>query len=109
MSEIVEGLVGQTVKLPAPCILLKLAIPHRGVKLGNASLQLVNADGSDSQLFNLRDDPKESASVADQHPDIARRLQEKALAWRKSLPKLTPVVQPAPKAHAAVDTSRAKE
>src|ERR1035441_8829628 len=23
-----------------------------------------------------------------EHPDIARRLQEKALAWRKSLPKL---------------------
>jgi arylsulfatase A-like enzyme len=49
---------------------------------------LVNADGSDLQLFNLHDDPKESANVAEQHPDIARRLQEKALAWRKSLPKL---------------------
>jgi arylsulfatase A-like enzyme len=82
--------------------------PNVAMREGDWKL-LVNADGSDSQLFNLRDDPKESASVADQHPDIARRLQEKALAWRKSLPKLTPVVQPAPKAHAAVDTSRAKE
>jgi arylsulfatase A-like enzyme len=50
---------------------------------------LVNADGSDAQLYNLRDDPKETVNVADQRPDIARRLQEKALAWRKSLPKLT--------------------
>ena len=49
---------------------------------------LVNADGSDAQLYNLRDDPKETVNVAAQHPDIARRLQEKALAWRKSLPEL---------------------
>jgi arylsulfatase A-like enzyme len=62
--------------------------PNVALREGDWKL-LVNADGSDLQLFNLRDDPKESANVAEQHPDIARRLQEKALAWRKSLPKLT--------------------
>jgi arylsulfatase A-like enzyme len=62
--------------------------PNVALREGDWKL-LVNADGSDLQLFNLRDDPKESANVAEQYPDIARRLQDKALAWRKSLPKLT--------------------
>jgi arylsulfatase A-like enzyme len=67
--------------------------PNVAVREGDWKL-LVNADGSDVRLFNLRDDPKESANVAEQHLDLARRLQEKALAWRKSLPKLTPASPP---------------
>jgi len=70
---------------------------------------LINADGSDLQLFNLRDDPKESANVADRHPDIARRLQDKALAWRKALPKLTPVARPTARPEGAVELPRAKK
>jgi arylsulfatase A-like enzyme len=67
--------------------------PNVSMREGDWKL-LVNADGSSLQLFNLRDDPKESANVAEQQPGIAHRLQEQALAWRKSLPKLIPASPP---------------
>ena len=47
---------------------------------------LVNADGSDVQLYNLGTDPKEGTNTAGQHPEIAARLTKLALEWRKSLP-----------------------
>ncbi|MCX6897428.1 MAG: sulfatase-like hydrolase/transferase [Verrucomicrobia bacterium] len=47
---------------------------------------LVNADGSCVELYNLDADPKETKNLAEAKPDIARRLSEQALAWRKSLP-----------------------
>jgi arylsulfatase A-like enzyme len=63
--------------------------PNVALREGDWKL-LVNADGSDLQLFNLKDDPKETTNAAARQPDIALRMQDKALAWRKSLPKLTP-------------------
>jgi arylsulfatase A-like enzyme len=62
--------------------------PNVAVREGDWKL-LVNADGSDAQLYDLKSDPKESHNVADQNPDIAARLTEKALAWRNALPKLS--------------------
>lgn len=47
---------------------------------------LVNADGSDLQLYDLANDPEESHNLADDHPDIARRLSEAALKWRRAMP-----------------------
>jgi arylsulfatase A-like enzyme len=67
--------------------------PNVALREGDWKL-LVSADGSDVQLYNLRDDPKETVNVADQHPDIARRLADKALAWRNSLPILKNTVEP---------------
>jgi arylsulfatase A-like enzyme len=47
---------------------------------------LVNADGTDAQLYDLDADQKETANVADANPDVTKRLQEAALKWRESLP-----------------------
>ena len=47
---------------------------------------LLNADGSETQLYDLAADPKETTNVAEQHPEVAKRLSEQALKWRKSLP-----------------------
>ena len=47
---------------------------------------LVNADGSGAELYDVVADPKEANDLAAAHADVARRLREQALAWRKSLP-----------------------
>ncbi|MBU6411579.1 MAG: N-acetylgalactosamine-6-sulfatase, partial [Verrucomicrobia bacterium] len=59
--------------------------PHLAVREGKWKL-LVNADGSDVQLYDLIADPDEAAGVAGQFPEVADRLKEAALAWRRSLP-----------------------
>jgi len=63
--------------------------PNVALREGDWKL-LVNADGSDTQLFNLKTDPKETSNVADKNPEVAARMKAKALAWRESLPKLRP-------------------
>jgi arylsulfatase A-like enzyme len=47
---------------------------------------LVNADGSGAELYDVVADPNESKNVLGDHRDIARRMSERAVAWRKSLP-----------------------
>ena len=59
--------------------------PNVCVREGDWKL-LVNADGTDAQLYNLRSDPKEVTNSASEHPEIASRLIKLALDWRKSLP-----------------------
>ena len=47
---------------------------------------LVNADGSDAQLYNLTTDRAESTNVAAAQPEIAKHLTTAALEWRRKLP-----------------------
>jgi len=47
---------------------------------------LVNADGSDAQLYDLECDRNETRSVAEGNPEVAKRLTEAVLRWRRSLP-----------------------
>jgi arylsulfatase A-like enzyme len=47
---------------------------------------LVNADGSSIELYDLDVDRNETQNVADENPEIAKRMTEAALKWRKSLP-----------------------
>ena len=47
---------------------------------------LVNADGTSPELYDLATDRNEAKNLAAEKPEIARRLSEAALAWRKSLP-----------------------
>jgi arylsulfatase A-like enzyme len=47
---------------------------------------LVNADGSDTELYDLSKDRNETENVAAANPAIAERLKSEALRWRKSLP-----------------------
>ncbi|MGH7952513.1 MAG: sulfatase-like hydrolase/transferase [Limisphaerales bacterium] len=59
--------------------------PNVAIRDGKWKL-LVNADGSDVQLYNLDTDEKETTNVADKNPKITKRLMDAALKWRKSLP-----------------------
>ena len=59
--------------------------PNVAVREGDWKL-LVNADGAGAELYDLAADPKETKDRAADKPDVAKRLTEKALAWRKSLP-----------------------
>ena len=59
--------------------------PNVAVREGDWKL-LVNADGSDAQLFDLVADIFETKNVADANPQIAARLKQQALSWRKELP-----------------------
>jgi len=47
---------------------------------------LVNANGTDVQLYNMSTDRNETQNMSTLHPEITRRLREMALAWRKNLP-----------------------
>jgi hypothetical protein len=47
---------------------------------------LVNADGSDVQLYDVVKDKSESINVATEQAEVAQRMKEQALTWRKSLP-----------------------
>ena len=56
---------------------------------GNWKL-LVNADGTDRELYNLAADPKETTNLAEKEPAVADKLAAQALDWRKSLPEPPP-------------------
>ncbi len=59
--------------------------PNVAIRDGKWKL-LVNADGSDVQLYDLDADRNETQNIAASNPEVAKRLTEMALKWRKSLP-----------------------
>ncbi len=59
--------------------------PNVAVREGDWKL-LVNADGSNAELYNLGDDPKETKNLAAEKPDQVARLREAVLKWRQALP-----------------------
>jgi arylsulfatase A-like enzyme len=59
--------------------------PNVAVRDGAWKL-LINADGTRAELYDLEADPKETTNRTKDRPDIARRLEGAALAWRRSLP-----------------------
>jgi arylsulfatase A-like enzyme len=62
--------------------------PHLAVREGKWKL-LVNADGSSTQLYDLETDANETTDLAPKEPDITQRLRSEALAWHRTLPKLS--------------------
>ncbi|MDD4698065.1 MAG: N-acetylgalactosamine-6-sulfatase, partial [Fermentimonas sp.] len=60
--------------------------PNIAVRSGDWKL-LVNKDGSEVMLFNLKDDIKETNNLAQQHPEIVKMLKNITLKWRNSLPE----------------------
>lgn len=60
--------------------------PNVAIREGSWKL-LVQSDGRGAELYDLAADPNETKDVAERHPDRARALTEKALAWRSSLPR----------------------
>ena len=59
--------------------------PNVAVRDGDWKL-LINANGSGAELYDLSADRNETHNLAAEHPDIVRRLQDRALPWRSSLP-----------------------
>lgn len=59
--------------------------PNVAIRDGDWKL-LVNADGTGAELYDLATDRNEARNVAAERPDIAKRLADAALGWRKSLP-----------------------
>jgi arylsulfatase A-like enzyme len=59
--------------------------PNVAVRDGNWKL-LVNADGTGAELYDLADDPNEATNRAAVAPELAKRLTDAALKWRKSMP-----------------------
>lgn len=59
--------------------------PNVAIRDGNWKL-LVNADGGKADLYDLAADPEETTDLAATRSDIAKRLTEAALKWRKALP-----------------------
>ncbi len=59
--------------------------PNLAVRDGKWKL-LVNADGSDAQLYDLVSDRQEGRDLAAEQPDVTKRLSGLVLNWRKALP-----------------------
>ncbi len=61
--------------------------PNLAIRSGHWKL-LVNDDGSNLELYDFSQSEKEDKNVAGVQPAMAKRLSEKLLGWRKSLPVL---------------------
>jgi len=59
--------------------------PNLAIRDGKWKL-LINDDGSGAQLYDLSEDIAEATNLIEKEPEVAKRLSEKLLAWRKSLP-----------------------
>ena len=59
--------------------------PNVAIREANWKL-LINADGTGVELYDILKDRNETTNVAEKNPAVTKRLSEKALAWRKSLP-----------------------
>ncbi len=59
--------------------------PNLAIQQGKWKL-LINYDGSDMQLYNLKTDPDETKNVLELHQNIVNTLKEKLIRWRNSLP-----------------------
>ena len=59
--------------------------PNVAIRDGDWKL-LINADGTGAELYHLATDRNEARNLAAEKPDIAKRLTDAALMWRKSLP-----------------------
>lgn len=59
--------------------------PNVAVREGDWKL-LVNADGSNPELYDIAADPRERDDRSATRSEITQRLKDAALAWRKSLP-----------------------
>jgi uncharacterized sulfatase len=59
--------------------------PDLAVREANWKL-LCEYDGSQPQLYDLSRDREESTNLAQEHPDVVRRLTASVVAWHKSMP-----------------------
>ncbi len=48
---------------------------------------LVEEDGSGARLYDVQDDPGETVDLAEQRPELTRRLAGRAAEWWRTLPR----------------------
>jgi arylsulfatase A-like enzyme len=60
-------------------------LPDLAVRDGDWKL-LCEYDGSDVELYNLKDDRAETKNVADRHSEISERLKRQVLEWHSQMP-----------------------
>jgi uncharacterized sulfatase len=60
-------------------------LPDLAVRNGRWKL-LCSYDGSNPQLYDLDADRAETRNIAQDHPDLVRRLSAEVVAWHKSMP-----------------------
>jgi len=60
-------------------------LPDLAVRNGRWKL-LCSYDGSNPQLYDLDADRAETKNIAQEHPDVVRRLSAEVVAWHKSMP-----------------------
>ncbi len=63
------------------------ASPNLALRSGDLKV-LVNDDGSNLELYDLGRSPVERTNLAAQQPAVAKKLADRVIAWRKSLPVL---------------------
>ena len=61
--------------------------PNIALREGKWKL-LMNANGTDQQLYDLQTDPYETKNMYTSQKEVAAPLEKKLLAWRRSLPSL---------------------
>lgn len=61
--------------------------PNLAIREGEWKL-LINTDGTDSQLYNLEKDSRETTNVVKENQDLTERLKSRLMDWRRSLPEL---------------------
>ncbi len=59
--------------------------PDLAVRDGNWKL-LCNYDGTQPELYDLSKDIGEKTNLADQQPEVTKRLSDSAVAWHRSMP-----------------------
>ena len=59
--------------------------PNVAMREGDWKL-LVNADGTGTELYDLKKDPREESNLADKETARSARMKAAALEWRRSLP-----------------------
>src|SRR5690606_26005269 len=62
--------------------------PQLAIREGDFKL-LVNRNGSDVELYNLKSDRNEKTNVADKHTTLVESLSKRVLDWSKTLPHRT--------------------
>ncbi len=63
--------------------------PNLALRQGEWKL-LLQDDGSRRELYNLAKDPREAVNLIEEQPELAAKLAEQLLTWRRSLPELEP-------------------
>jgi arylsulfatase A-like enzyme len=63
--------------------------PHLGIRQGKWKL-MINQEMQKTELYDIESDWAERSDLSDQFPNVTKRLTDKVLAWKTTLPKSPP-------------------